>query len=250
MSSTPDLDRFGDAVRTRREELGLTQMDVWQRGGPSNTTLTKIENAEGGFPSAGTLRKLDLALRWRDGSARRVLEGGEPEELSAARREVDPPRARGGVVDTSASELTLEELWERWVDLYLPAFQLEIEYAKRRGYRFPEHARRELLGAFVDLRYPDHWIPPWEREPIKGALRSTAEPRTRRQEPGAFTDLVSKHAAPTSHAADGAEGEDDPNDLDLAALTMPPAGSLYQQGKRLADSLGEESQDPGGDEPA
>jgi len=89
MSSTEDLKRFGSIVKDRRAALGMTQLEVWQSGGPSNTTLTKIENAEGAPPSGLTLRKLDHALRWSPGSAKRALEGGEPLD-----REEDPAYLR------------------------------------------------------------------------------------------------------------------------------------------------------------
>ena len=55
----------------------MTQLDLWSAGGPSNSTLTNVESGVG-QPSPSTLRKLDAGLRWRPGSARRVLEGGEP----------------------------------------------------------------------------------------------------------------------------------------------------------------------------
>lgn len=75
----PALKRFGDIVRERRQALRLSQEDVTARGGPSDTTLTKIENVEWNPTRPNeTLRKLDVGLGWEPGSARRVLDGGEP----------------------------------------------------------------------------------------------------------------------------------------------------------------------------
>lgn len=68
-------------VKARRDELDLTQMEVWMAGGPSNTTLTKIENAEMDGLTRTTARKLDAALQWEPGSARRVWEGGSPNRI-------------------------------------------------------------------------------------------------------------------------------------------------------------------------
>lgn len=65
-------------VKARRLELDLNQIEVWQAGGPSNTTLTEIENGRLTNLTRTTARKLDAALRWEAGSARRVWEGGEP----------------------------------------------------------------------------------------------------------------------------------------------------------------------------
>lgn len=61
--------RLGDAVRARRDEMGLSQMDVWKAGGPSNSTLTDIENARATKVEYRTLRKLDEALGWERGTA-------------------------------------------------------------------------------------------------------------------------------------------------------------------------------------
>lgn len=80
MSAKPDLFRLASAVRARREELDLTQDQVALAGGPSNTKLGQIENGVGAV-AAATLRKLDKGLRWKPGSAREVLAGGEPQVL-------------------------------------------------------------------------------------------------------------------------------------------------------------------------
>lgn len=77
MTATPNLARFGQIVRSRREELGIQQEDLDQYGGPSSTTLSRIERGIAP-PSAKTLRKLDVGLRWATGSAARTLDGGEP----------------------------------------------------------------------------------------------------------------------------------------------------------------------------
>lgn len=72
------LKRLGRYVLARRESLGLTQGQVAERGGPSDTTLTKIENGTGPLPSKVTLKRLDKALEWEPGGAHQILEGGEP----------------------------------------------------------------------------------------------------------------------------------------------------------------------------
>ena len=72
-----DLPRFGRLVRTRREELGIQQEEVDDHGGPSSTTMSRVERGIAP-PSAKTLRKLDAGLQWQQGSAVRALEGGDP----------------------------------------------------------------------------------------------------------------------------------------------------------------------------
>lgn len=73
--------RFGRIVRERRLELGMTQDDVTAAGGPSDTTQTRVENAEGVEPNSTTVNRYDRALRWTAGSAARVWQGGYPDPL-------------------------------------------------------------------------------------------------------------------------------------------------------------------------
>ena len=76
-----NAENLGRCVKARRMELELTQLEVWMAGGPSNSTLTKIE--KGGLEGLewATARKLDKGLRWREGSAKAVWLGGEPTPL-------------------------------------------------------------------------------------------------------------------------------------------------------------------------
>lgn len=101
--STGDVRALGEAVLSRRDELGLSQLDVHAMGGPSNTTLTSIETAKSPRVSPATLRKLDGPLRWEPGSARRVYEGRgtpiilRPTYVSAPGDTVDAPKADSDV---------------------------------------------------------------------------------------------------------------------------------------------------------
>lgn len=83
MSTTSPAERLKAAVIARRRELGeISQMEVWQAGGPSNTTLTTIENGRLQSLSRTTAKKLDKGLCWEAGSARRVWDGsGTPTPL-------------------------------------------------------------------------------------------------------------------------------------------------------------------------
>ena len=73
-----DLTRFGRVVRDRREELGLRQDELKAIGGPSSTTMVKVESGTPPTPTPLTLRRLDTGLGWEDGSAARTLAGGDP----------------------------------------------------------------------------------------------------------------------------------------------------------------------------
>lgn len=109
------FDDLKRAVLARREELDLSQLDVWAAGGPSNTTLTKIEGWEPGEPeptlSRPTFRKLDKALRWVPGSARAALrEGRAPIPL--------PEDGLGSLTDSEVQKLR-EVIGAAPVDDYL-----------------------------------------------------------------------------------------------------------------------------------
>lgn len=96
-----DLKRFGRIVRERREELGFQQEDMDQHGGPSSTTMSRIERGVAP-PSAKTLRKLDTGLDWQTDSAKRTLDGGDPIPLAPGTTTQKPFRPVG---QTSAGGL-------------------------------------------------------------------------------------------------------------------------------------------------
>lgn len=104
-----NADRLGKAVLARRKQLDVTQMEVWQSGGPSNTTLTAIENGETTSLVRATARKLDVGLRWEPGSAKRVWEGGDPTPLPAP----TPDEFSAEVLASDLSETTKRFILER-----------------------------------------------------------------------------------------------------------------------------------------
>ncbi|MBP2189433.1 helix-turn-helix domain-containing protein [Nocardia goodfellowii] len=86
MQSTAELSRqkrFGRIIKERRDELGLTQMQIGDLGGPSAPTIRKIEDGAAAI-STHTLNKLDGPLRWLPGSAARTYAGGTPTARESA----------------------------------------------------------------------------------------------------------------------------------------------------------------------
>jgi hypothetical protein len=93
------------AVKTRRADLGLTQAHVADAGGPSTETLRLIEGEHLERYTHSTTRRLDKALGWIPGTARRLLvDPATPErcprcadleaELANVRAELALERAR------------------------------------------------------------------------------------------------------------------------------------------------------------
>lgn len=73
-SAQPDYRHLGNAVLAWRTVRGLSQADVANRGGPSDTTQSAIETGE--WKSARpnqTLRKIEVGFGWPAGTAHRVL---------------------------------------------------------------------------------------------------------------------------------------------------------------------------------
>jgi hypothetical protein len=76
-TSNESVARLAFFARQRRGQLRLTQEQASANCGLSKRTLMQIEAGEAS-PSELTLGKLDVGLQWEPGSARTVLDGGEP----------------------------------------------------------------------------------------------------------------------------------------------------------------------------
>ncbi|QDF19775.1 immunity repressor [Mycobacterium phage LilSpotty] len=89
MTTNLDWERLGRFVRSARG--ARAQADIAANGGPSDETLSKIEQGRW-RPTRSvqrTLEKLELGLGWAPGSANAVLAGGEPTRLHGD----EPPAA-------------------------------------------------------------------------------------------------------------------------------------------------------------
>ena len=69
---------LGEAVRARRTQLGLTQHDVEQAGGPSDVTLSAIEQGVPRSYQQRTMVTLERALQWKPGAVAAILAGEDP----------------------------------------------------------------------------------------------------------------------------------------------------------------------------
>jgi hypothetical protein len=81
-----DWRRLADYVVARRVELGMRDRRALAKAtGVTDRTLGKLENGQ--RVSASTLGVLDNQLGWSPGSCRRILSGGDPDVIAAAREE-------------------------------------------------------------------------------------------------------------------------------------------------------------------
>jgi hypothetical protein len=82
-------EHFREVILARMYELDLNNETVARAGGPSTTKMSGIRKAGPKPPRADIFRKLDVALKWRPGSARRVAGGGLPSPVESTPRSVD-----------------------------------------------------------------------------------------------------------------------------------------------------------------
>lgn len=73
-----DWDRLAEAVRQRREALGLTQVQLAERAGVTDTTIGNLEGGRKFRRTPASLPAVEQELGWTPGSARVVLAGGDP----------------------------------------------------------------------------------------------------------------------------------------------------------------------------
>ena len=79
MSDQPWHD-VGDAVRARRETLGLTQVELAQAANVSDSTIRVLETARRTSYRRGNLRAIARALGWPDDAIDRIRAGRPPDE--------------------------------------------------------------------------------------------------------------------------------------------------------------------------
>lgn len=112
-----DWKRLGNAIRYRREALGLTQ----NAGGVSPATWRKMETGKAPPYRSSSVAAVCRVLRWTPDSFDRVLRGGEPVELSPPpgatpeqsdmERRIASLEAELGSVKDAMSALTDEVGW-------------------------------------------------------------------------------------------------------------------------------------------
>ncbi|WP_280393139.1 helix-turn-helix domain-containing protein [Nocardia wallacei] len=104
------ITNLGQAVRSRRKQLDLTQQDVAQAGGPSDTTQTAIETESATSVRKETLRKLDAGLQWMPGSAEAAYHGGTPTPLPGTPGGTRKPGAADGLPTVQTHRIRAEPL--------------------------------------------------------------------------------------------------------------------------------------------
>lgn len=106
-----DLKNLGRHIEHRvRVEMDKTWTEFERISGITSAQIRKIRNGTAGGIRPETARKLEVALRWRQGSVRKCLQGGEPEPLETA---LLRPDAQGGG-DIEVGDDVEADLVQRW----------------------------------------------------------------------------------------------------------------------------------------
>ncbi|GAA2485154.1 hypothetical protein GCM10010406_21760 [Streptomyces thermolineatus] len=118
-----DWARLGSAVRARRDELHMTQVDLAKKAGVSEGTVQNIESGRAYSRRPPSLPRIESSLGWAPGSVSSILSGGSPtpseqpaaeapKKPSASYAEGMPLRVMqelsdGQVLDTEVLDLTV-----------------------------------------------------------------------------------------------------------------------------------------------
>jgi transcriptional regulator with XRE-family HTH domain len=104
MTALRDVERLGRAVYTRRRQLGLSQQELAEAAGVSQTTIRNIEAGRVGARRGPSVPLVERALGWKAGSGEDVLAGGEPTVLA------EEPAPAGYVSSRRRNLVVLEDV--------------------------------------------------------------------------------------------------------------------------------------------
>lgn len=239
MTTSDDLARLGRAVRTMRLILGLTQDGLTSRGGPSDVTIRGLENGSGKRPNGDTLRKLDAGFGWPAGFASKILRG----EADVVEDLDEEGRLSPSLLDYEAAPRWPEQTPE----------QLEQAYANWRARETPvEDLAHEIAVRDSMLARKEEELRSLEREFAVAQVRLADMARL-------VAELRNDVEAGRGRSSERRGEEVEGRNLNTAHIPLPPdayglaASRGPSKGKALKaemDAAGEESQDPGTEEPA
>jgi transcriptional regulator with XRE-family HTH domain len=108
MLSIMSWDQLAAAVRARRKELGLTQVDVATAGRISEDLIRNIElhRRTPKRLNPRTARAIEDALNWEPGSIEDTLAGGDPRPIAAMSSRVEKPAPETTTGDHTSSKAT------------------------------------------------------------------------------------------------------------------------------------------------
>jgi transcriptional regulator with XRE-family HTH domain len=91
MEDTTNWQRLAIAIKRRRNELGLTQVDLAAAAKVSHGSIKNLESGEGFNRHPPSLAPVEEALGWAAGSAYAIMRGEEPRPLRRQPATADGP---------------------------------------------------------------------------------------------------------------------------------------------------------------
>lgn len=78
-------------IDARRVNLGMSLSDMYANTGSSETTFGNMRRRGQPILTPEKLRRIEIALHWREGSVLKVIDGGEPLPLPAGEMNTSEP---------------------------------------------------------------------------------------------------------------------------------------------------------------
>lgn len=168
---TNDWDRLAGAIRERRQALGMTQQQLADAAGVTRTTIKNLEGARQPtkrLPSS--IAAVEQVLGWAPGSARIVLDGGEPIAVTQPAEQQQPRDALTSLPASVQDALTGGEIYATEIhDLSQEGGITIITVAVRPpgepGEQIPVEQRRRSFRAWSRVQRQLNGLPPLEWEP-------------------------------------------------------------------------------------
>lgn len=168
---TNDWDRLAGAIRERRQALGMTQQQLADAAGVTRTTIKNLEGARQPtkrLPSS--IAAVEQVLGWAPGSARIVLDGGEPIAITQAADQTQPRDALTSLPASVLDELAEGEVYATEIhdlsqDGGITIITVAVRRAGEPGAQISTEERRRNFRAWSRVQRQLNNLPPLEWEP-------------------------------------------------------------------------------------
>lgn len=169
-----DWARLANAIKRRREALGLTQVQLADLASVTDTTIRNLEGGRAFKRPPASLPAVEHGLGWAPGSARAILAGGEPTLRDGAPvdapAKAEPPGALAGLPASVLDELAVGEVYATEIhDLSQEGGITLITVAVRPpgepGEQISAEQRRRNFRAWSRMQRRLNGLPPLEWEP-------------------------------------------------------------------------------------
>lgn len=165
-----DWERLAEALRRRRDDLGFTQVQLAEMVGVTDTTIRNLEGGRTFTRPPSSLPGVERALGWAPGSARAILDGGEPTLISPKPVPENPQQPLSGLPASILDELAGGEVYA--TDIHnltqgdgITIITVAVRRPGEAGEQVSAEQRRRNFRAWSRVQRQLHNLPPLEWEP-------------------------------------------------------------------------------------